>query len=161
MWSVCSCLQYLNWKCIRSWFLFKLFTDLITSACCISKHEVFKPLCEIRCETKFLTWEISDYTPFARSQSSIQVMHLATGDCSMKYQICWELMFRVMVRIYGLPSGFRVRVTAGFRAAMSKPNDLLGQNVCHCLDQSCTLKAISMRVAHWMTNFDLRKLHLA
>jgi len=58
-------------------------------------------------------------------------------------------MFRVMVRMYGLPSGFRVRVTVvGFRAAMSKPNDLLAQKVCHCLDQSRTLKAISMRVAH-------------
>ena len=29
MWSVCSCLQYLNCKCMRSWFLFELFTDLI------------------------------------------------------------------------------------------------------------------------------------
>jgi len=70
-------------------------------------------------------------------------------------------MFRVMVRIYGLPSRIRVRVTVGFRAAMSKPNDLLAQKVCHCLDQGRTLKAISMRVAHWMTNFDLSKLHLA
>jgi len=77
-----------------------------------------------------------------------QVMHFAAGHCSMKYQICRELMFRVMVRIYGLPSGFRVRVTVGFRAAMSKPNDLLGQKVCHSLDQSRTLKAISMRAAH-------------
>jgi len=60
-------------------------------------------------------------------------------------------MFRVMVRIYRLPSGFKVRFAVGFRVAMSKPNDLLGQNVCHCLDQGRTLKAISMRVAHWMT----------
>jgi len=27
---------------------------------------------------------------------------------------------------------------------MSTPNDLLGQKVCHCLDQGRTLKAISM-----------------
>jgi len=57
-------------------------------------------------------------------------------------------MVRVMVRIYGLPSGFRVRVTVGFRAAMSTPNDLLGQKVCHSLVQGRTLKAISMRFAH-------------
>ena len=29
MWSVCSCLEYQNCKCMRSWFLFKLFIDLI------------------------------------------------------------------------------------------------------------------------------------
>ena len=57
-------------------------------------------------------------------------------------------MFRVMVRIDGLPSGFRVRVTVGLREAMSEPSDLLGQEVCHCLDQGRALKAISMRVAH-------------
>ena len=56
-------------------------------------------------------------------------------------------MFRVMVRIYGLLSGFRVRVTVRFRAAMSQPNDLLVQKVCHSLDHGRTMKAISMRVA--------------
>jgi len=56
-------------------------------------------------------------------------------------------MFRVMVRIYGFPSGLRVRVTVGFKAAMPNPNDLLGQKLRHCLDQGGTLKAISMRIA--------------
>jgi len=161
MWSVCSCLQYLNCKCIRSWFLFKLYPDLITSACCRSKHEV--PLCKIGVKRNFSLEKSLITRPLRVRRVVFQVMHFATGDCSMKYQICWELMFRVMVRIFGLPSGFRVRGTAGFRAAMSKPNDLLGQKVCHSFDQGRTLKAISMRVAvaHWMTNFDLSKVHSA
>ena len=80
----------------------------ITTACCRSKHEVFKPLCEIGVKRNF-SLEKSLITRHLRVRRIVfQVTHFATGDCLMKYQICWELMFRVMVRIYGLPSGFRV-----------------------------------------------------
>ena len=47
------------------------------------------------------------------------------------------------------------------RAAMSEANGLLGQKLCHCLNQGRTLNDILMRAAHWMAYFDLRKLNLA
>jgi len=60
----------------------------ITSACCRSKHEVFKPLCEIAVKRNF-SLEKSLITHHLRVRRVVfQVMHFATGDCSMKYQIC-------------------------------------------------------------------------
>jgi len=44
---------------------------------------------------------------------------------------------------------------------MSNPNDLLSQNLCHYLNQGCTLNNILMRAAHRMGYFDLSKLYLA
>ena len=43
--------------------------------------------------------------------------------------------------------------------AMSNPNGLLSQKLCHCLGR--TLNDILLRAAHWMTYFDLSKLNLA
>jgi len=44
------------------------------------------------------------------------------------------------------------------KPAMSNPNGLLSQTLCHCLDQGRTLNDILMRVAHRMAYFDLSKL---
>ena len=44
--------------------------------------------------------------------------------------------------------------------AMSNPNGLLSQKVCHYLDQGRTLNHILLRTAYWMADFGLRKLNL-
>ena len=43
---------------------------------------------------------------------------------------------------------------------MSNQNGLLGQKLCHCLNQGRTLIDILMRAAHWMAYFDVSKLNL-
>jgi len=43
---------------------------------------------------------------------------------------------------------------------MSNPNGLLSLNVCHYLNQGCTLNNILMSSAHSMAYFDLSKLNL-
>jgi len=48
-----------------------------------------------------------------------------------------------------------------YKPAMSIPNGLLSQKLCHCLKQGRTLNNILMRAAHWMAYFDLSKLNLA
>jgi len=48
-----------------------------------------------------------------------------------------------------------------FRPAMSNPTGLMGQNVCHYLNQGRTLNDILLRAAHWMAYFDLSKLNLS
>jgi len=47
------------------------------------------------------------------------------------------------------------------KPAMSNPNGLLSQKLCHCLHQGRTLNDILMRAAYWMAYFDLNKLNLA
>ena len=47
------------------------------------------------------------------------------------------------------------------RPALSNPNGLLSQKLCHYLNQGRTLNDILMRVEHWMAYFDLSKLNLA
>ena len=54
-----------------------------------------------------------------------------------------------------------VRLRWMLRSAMSDPNRLLSEKVCHYLDQGRTLKDILIRAAHWMAYFDLSKLNLA
>ena len=49
----------------------------------------------------------------------------------------------------------------GSRAAMSNPNGLLRQKLCHCLGQGRTLNDMLLTAAHWMAYFDLSKLNLA
>ena len=46
-------------------------------------------------------------------------------------------------------------------AAMSNPNDLLSQKLCHYLNQGRTLNDTLMRAVHRMAYFDLGKLNLA
>ena len=63
-------------------------------------------------------------------------------------------------------SSTRVRLHLQWRlgvcsAAMSNPNGLLSQKVCHYLNQVLTLINILMRAAHWITYCDLRKLNVA
>ena len=49
-----------------------------------------------------------------------------------------------------------------FNTAMSNPNGLRSQNVCHSLIQGRTLnEGYVNEAAHWMAYFDLSKLHLA
>ena len=45
------------------------------------------------------------------------------------------------------------------RPAMSNPNGLLSQTLCHCLGQSRTLNNMLLRAAHWMAYFDRNKLN--
>jgi len=45
--------------------------------------------------------------------------------------------------------------------AMSNPNGLLGQKVCHYLNKGRTLNDILLRAARGMAYFDLSKLNLA
>ena len=45
--------------------------------------------------------------------------------------------------------------------AMSNPNGLLSQKLCHCLGQGRTLNDILLSAAHWMAYFDHSKLDLA
>jgi len=47
------------------------------------------------------------------------------------------------------------------RPAMSNPDGLLSQMLCHCLTLSSTLNDILMRAAHWTAYIDLGKLNLA
>ena len=42
--------------------------------------------------------------------------------------------------------------------ALSNPNALLSQKLCHYLNQDRTLNYILMSAAHWITYFDLSKL---
>jgi len=46
-------------------------------------------------------------------------------------------------------------------SAMSNPNGLLSQKLCHYLNQGRTLNDILMRAAHGMAYFDLSKLNFA
>jgi len=64
---------------------------------------------------------------------------------------------RIMKR--GLRSGKNFILSSC--SAMSNPNGLLSQKLCHCLNQGRTLNNILMRAAHWMAYFDFNKLNLA
>ena len=56
---------------------------------------------------------------------------------------------------------WRISTYCTVRPAMSNPNGLLSQNLCHYLNQGHTFNDIVMRPAHWMAYFDLIKLNLA
>jgi len=47
-----------------------------------------------------------------------------------------------------------------FSSAMSSPNGLLSQKLCHYLNRACTLNDILMSAVHWMTYLDRSKPNL-
>jgi len=60
-------------------------------------------------------------------------------------EINWFYVAQLTVHYFARP----VLISTRSKAAMSNPNGLLSQKLCHCLNQGRTLKDILLRAAHW------------
>jgi len=81
---------------------------------------------------------------------------------------CILLLFLFVFKFYMISTcrhGLLCMLTRGKNintiGAMSNPNGLLSQKVCHRLNQGRTLNDILMRAAYWMAYFNLSKLNVA